>query len=244
MNIPHEMPPELPRGDGRTPEIEIRWRVATPASSMFEPTDELVLCCLDQTTWRPVTHQRVIGLGLAACVMGQLLAARQVHLVDRSIVMSHSAQAPTMVMPLEVWEMVKAEHTAQQVKTWLLFLAEQGMGTGLFVRVTERMASRGLVAIDRRGRRGRRTAYFPADPSAAAWPLVRIRQGIKRDALEGRDAFLAGLLARMGFEPLLTDSGADRTRLDRAIRAMEMPMQQLLTHLDVLVGQAAMTRRF
>ncbi|WP_100444783.1 GOLPH3/VPS74 family protein [Glycomyces xiaoerkulensis] len=247
MNRPQETPPGDAGGDQNPDRPRIRWQSPASKKPDTELTDELVLCCLDPTTWRPIVRPRIIGLGLAACVVGQLIAFGKVNLVDKSLVLSYTAQPPNTVLMLEVWEAVKAEHTAQPVKTWLQYLAEQGMGSGgIFARVAERMASRGLVTIERQGILGRRLAYAPTNPSAAAWPFVRLRQGLNREDLtgpNGRDAFLIGLLSRMGLEPRLADADLGRHRLEAVDRGLEPPIRKLLGHLDVVVGEAAMTQR-
>lgn len=231
MNRPHESP------------------LGTPAqrAATFELADELVLCCLDQMTWRPVSRPGIIGLGLSACLVGQLLAFARVQIVDDLLVMSYTAQPPSTVLTLEVWEAVKAEHNPQPVKTWLKYLTEQGMGTGgAFARVTDRMASRGLVDIERQGLLGRRTAYRPVDPTAAAWPLARIHQTLNREELDaptGRDAFLTSLLSHMGFGQRLADTDTGRRRIDAVAAGLDPAVRRLLGHLGVLIGEAAMTGR-
>ncbi|GAB3650994.1 GOLPH3/VPS74 family protein [Glycomyces tarimensis] len=247
MNRPPETPPGIPARDDNAAIPELRRRSPEGRKAGLELADELVLCCLDQLNWRPAVRPRIIGLGLGACVLGQLLAFGHVQLVGKTVVLSYTAQPPTTVLALETWEAVKAEHTAQPLKTWLLYLAEQGMGPGgVFVRVTERMASRGIIAIERQGVLGRRLAYVPSNPTEGAWPFARLHQNLNRDHLgapAGRDAFLIGLLSRMGFDQRLADTDIGRTRLKQAVDGLEDPIRKLLDHLDVVVGQAAMTRR-
>lgn len=213
----------------------------------FELTDELVLCCLDQVSWRPIVRPRIIGLGLAACVIGQLVAFGKVELVERKLHLSYVAQPPTTVLMLEVWEAIKGEYTPQPIKTWLQYLAEHGAGTGeLFQRVIGRMASRGLISIERQGVLNRRTAYMPLNPTAAAWPYVRLRQRLNRHDLDlpsGRDAFMIGLLSRMGFGDRFVDAAQGRSRLDAVVGELDPPVLEILDNLDVLVAKAAMTQR-
>lgn len=216
-------------------------------AATFELADEVVLCSLDQMTWRPMATPGIIGLGLSACLIGQLLAFARVQIADDLLVMSYTAQPPTTVLTLEVWEAVKAESSPQPVKTWLQYLTEHGMGTGgIFERVVGRMASRGLVEIERQGLLGRRTAYVPTDLNAAAWPLARIRRALNREDLEaptGRDAFLTGLLSHMGFGQSLADTNVGRRRIEAATAGLDSAVRRLLSHLEVLIGQAAMTGR-
>lgn len=246
MNPPRETPRALPAGDD--PHAAGPRRPSPPADKPeFELTDELILCCLDQITWRPLVRPRIIGLGLAACVLGQLVAFGKVQLAERKIHLSYTAQPPTTVLMLEVWETVKGEHTPQPVKTWLQYLAEHGAGTGdLFERVSRRMASRGLITVEKQGVLGRRIAYVPLNPTAAAWPFVRIRQRLNRrdhDLPSGRDAFMLGLLSRMGFGDRFVDSASGRSRLDAAVGELDPPVLEILDNLDVLVAKAAMTQR-
>ncbi|GAB3232323.1 hypothetical protein GCM10027447_28040 [Glycomyces halotolerans] len=225
----------------------MRWQPPPPKTPELELVEELVVSCLDQVTWRPIVRPRIIGLGLAACLLGQLIAFRQVQVVDRALVMSYTSQPPKTVLALEIWEAVKAESSPQPVKTWLRYLAERGMGSGgIFTRVVDRMVSRGHITVERHGILGRRLAYVPANRTAAAWPLARVRQGINRDdsaRLSGRDAFLAGLLTRMGLGSRLVDTDAGKDRLRAAVAELEPAVQSLLDHLDAAVGEAAMTQR-
>lgn len=247
MNPPRTPPYGNPAGDDDNGAPRLRREAKGGLTSEFELTDELVLCCLDQISWRPKVRPRIIGLGLAACVIGQLVAFGKVDLVDRRLHLSLRANPPTTVLMLEVWEAIKGEHDPQPVKTWLRYLSEHGAGTGdLFQRVVGRMASRAIVTVERHGVLNRRIAYTPSNPTAAGWPYVRLRQRLNRldlDLPNGRDAFMLGLLSRMGLGDRFVDAAPGRSRLDAVVRALDPPVLEILDHLDVLVAEAAMTQR-
>lgn len=185
---------------------------------------------------------RVLSLGLAAGLLGELLSARHVQVVpDRSgtdVVALVPAGWPDDPLLRQVWGEVATERLPQPVRTWLSYLAETA-----YPRVGRRIAAAGGVQVRRRWGR---VCYEPVDMNAAAAPTALLSQKLRRGLpLEYPDLCLAGLVMATGLDLFLLDGASAEAygRLHAGVGQLWPPMRRLVEHAQAAVGDAVLSHR-
>lgn len=196
--------------------------------------------------YKPALAPHVIGLGIGAALLAELIAVRKAS-IRADLVGANLEQAPpTDSLGSWLHELIAAERERLSVREWLEYLALPE--TDLYGRVAERMAVAGYMersTVSSRWRRRGTTVYTPADPLIAQGPMVLMRLPLSRpeEPLPPQLAFLMALTGAVGLGKSLYDAidDAGRERARAAISALAEPLHTLLGHLAAAVADAAMT---
>jgi hypothetical protein len=190
-------------------------------------------------TGRSRLNSRVLALGLAAALVGELVSLHQVDVGDELRVLH--GRAPRDALAHTVLAELMAEPRPLPVRTWLAYLAESA-----HVRVADRLTRGGHLTPQRQRRLSRAVTYVPTDMNAAAVPRALLSQKLRRGLeLEYDDVCLAGLVVATGLDVSLLD-GADRAAFDRlqwAVARLWPPMLRLVEHTQAAVGDAVLSHR-
>ena len=193
-------------------------------------------------TGRARLSGRVLSLGLAAALIGELLSARHVDVVPfggvGDVVTLVPAGWPDDAVLRAVWAEVAAERAPQPVRVWLAYLAETA-----YERVGERLVeARGV----RPRRRWGRTSYVLVDMNAAAAPTALLSQKLRRGlVLDYGDVCLGGMVLATGLDLFLLDGAQPEAyaRLHSCVRRLWTPMRRVVEHTQAAVGDAVLSHR-
>jgi hypothetical protein len=198
--------------------------------------------------YKPAVAPRVIGLGLGAALVAELVISG--HLVvhpheGRDLVLTEQReQPPRDSLGLWLAELVRSEQVHLAVPEWLEYLAIADIQT----KTAEHMAVAGLmVRGEHRTRWRQRTqvTYDAADALIAQAPLARMRRHLS--TMDHRmplvDAFLMALTEAVGLSRSLYSQmppGA-REYADGHLRFLPAPLQTVRGHLIAAVADTAIT---
>jgi hypothetical protein len=200
--------------------------------------DEFFLLAHDDVSGKPRLHPRVMGIGLASALLGELVMFGRVRIQGADLVVVDSRPVDD-----ELTGRVLAAIAGQRprpVSTWLAALADTAPAD-----VAARLAADGVVNRVSSRWPGRGDRWVPADMSTAAWPAARLRMLLTHDeAPPVPDVALAGLALSCGLSSyLLWDTAPEvRDHLDRLLSDLG-PVRDLLAHTEAAVGDAVMSRR-
>jgi hypothetical protein len=184
-------------------------------------------------------NSRVLSLGLAAALLGELVSLRQID-IDNDVRVLHG-QAPRDALAHTVLAELMAEPRPLPVRTWLAYLADQAHS-----RVADRLTRAGRLVPQRPRVLSRTVTYVPTDMNAAAVPRALLSQKLRRGLeLEYDDVCLAGLVMATGLDVSLLD-GAEPAAFDRlqwAVARLWRPMLRLIEHTQAAVGDAVLSHR-
>ncbi|HEX5540244.1 MAG TPA: GPP34 family phosphoprotein [Micromonospora sp.] len=203
--------------------------------------DEFFLLAHDDTTGKSKLHARAIGLGLAGCLLGELLLHQRITIRDAEVLVLDRRPPPDALAHTVLDQLIgESEHRA--IRVWLAYLGQSAYGL-----VGERLARSGVVRRQESRRLLRTTTtYIPMDINAAAWPAARLRSLFDHiEAMRLPDAVLLGLVSATGLaRPLLwqADSAIPK-QLQRVIASLPPPMKELVTHTEAAVGAATLSAR-
>ncbi|WP_158630489.1 GPP34 family phosphoprotein [Glycomyces terrestris] len=198
--------------------------------------------------YKPAVAPRVIGLGLGAALLAELVFSG--HLAVRShegrdLVLSEPRGGPPRdSLGLWLTELVQGEPEHLAVPDWLEYLAiadtqtktaEHMVVAGLMVRGEQRSRWLGKVQV----------TYDAADALIAQAPLARLRRYLS--TMDRRmpllDAFLLALTEAVGLSKSLYSqmpSGA-REYAEGHLRVLPAPLQAIRGHLTAAVADTAIT---
>jgi hypothetical protein len=205
--------------------------------------DDLFLTAHDTAKGKSLLSPATLGLGVAAALLAELMMWRRLDLVDGVLTVLDDRPPPDPAVAA-VLEQLLREPQHRQVRDWIAFLAT-GAAADLVAR---RLARAGLVhRQERRGLRGLRVFFVPADSMTAGWPGSRVRTAIGRGELLGvPDLVLAGLIVATGLDQhvFVTLDARERGRLtDQLRRRLPAMLRELVGHAEAAVGDAVMARR-
>ncbi len=205
--------------------------------------DDLFLTAHDTVKGKCLLSPATLGLGLAAALLGELILWRRIDLRDGALTLIDDRPTADAAVTA-VLEQIQREPQYRQVRDWIAFLAT-GSAADLVAR---RLGRAGLVQRqERRGLRGTKVLYVPADSMTAGWPGSRIRTAIGRgDVLDVPDLVLAGLVLATGLDQyvFVTLDTHERGQLfDQLRRRLPAMLQELVGHAEAAVGDAVMARR-
>ncbi len=205
--------------------------------------DDLFLTAHDTVKGKCLLSPATLGLGLAAALLGELILWRRIDLRDGALTLIDDRPTADAAVTA-VLEQIQREPQYRQVRDWIAFLAT-GSAADLVAR---RLGRAGLVQRqERRGLRGTKVLYVPADSMTAGWPGSRIRTAIGRgDLLDIPDLVLAGLVLATGLDQyvFVTLDTHERGQLfDQLRRRLPAMLQELVGHAEAAVGDAVMARR-
>lgn len=197
---------------------------------------------------KPAVAPRVVGLGLGAALLAELVLAGQLTVrADRGqdlVAAEQRGEPPRDSLGLWLIELVRAEPALLSVPEWLEYLAIADLET----RTAEHMVVAGLmVRGEHRTRWRQRTqvTYDATDPLISQAPLARMRRYLSM--MDRRmplvDAFLLAITEAVGLSRSLYSQmppGA-REYADGHLRVLPTPLQTVRGHLIAAVADTAFT---
>ncbi|HEX5595969.1 MAG TPA: GPP34 family phosphoprotein [Micromonosporaceae bacterium] len=203
--------------------------------------DEFFLLAHDDTTGKPKLHARAVGLGLAGCLLAELVLCQRIT-VRAAAVSVLDRRPPSDALAHTVLDQLINEPEHQSVRVWLSYLGQNAHGL-----VGERLARAGMVRRQESRRLLRSTTtYVPVDINAAAWPATRLRSLFDHvESMSLPDAVLVGLVAATGLDRkvLWQSASAIPKYLGHVIASLPPPTQELVTHTEAAVGAAVLSAR-
>jgi hypothetical protein len=202
--------------------------------------DELFLLAHDDVTGRPRVGPRVLGLGLAGALLGELVLCGRVTL-RRGVLVVVDARPPSDAVAHMVLDQLLREPLPHGVRDWLVFLAVSAPQ-----RVAERLASAGLITRSRSRRPWVHGRWVPADMNIAFAPLARLRMLVEEGrAMSAPEVSLAGLVVATGLAPIVLWSTSPHAAgyLDHAVSTLAEPLGVLVAQTQAAVGNAVLSHR-
>jgi hypothetical protein len=200
--------------------------------------DDLYLLSHDDMTGRPVLRPRVLGLGLAAGLVAELLLAGAAAVrTGRIVAVGHAPLSCRLAC--RVRDQIAAEPEPHPPRDWLAFFARNARHD-----VARRLERHGHLRQSG-SLPWRRTRPVPVNPAWASAPLVRIRWTLDANRpLRPHDAVLAGLAVACGLwsriSQYLTPAGRG---LDEALIQLRPGLREVITQTQALVDGAVMCGR-
>ncbi|MQA25824.1 MAG: hypothetical protein GEU94_10160 [Micromonosporaceae bacterium] len=203
--------------------------------------DEFWLIAHQEHSGRPRLSTRVLGLGLAGALLGELVFCRSVTVVRGQVhVVSHAP--PPDELAHWVLGQVTAEATAHTLRTWLVFLSRNAHEL-----VAQRMWHAGKVQRETSRRVLKQViTYLPADAGQAAWAIARLSNSLRRQApMDQADAFLAGLALATGLDQVMLDAAGrgPHQYLSHVVGGLVAPLHEIVVHTQAAVGDAVLSQR-
>jgi hypothetical protein len=201
--------------------------------------DEFFLIAHEDRTGRSRLHPRATGLGLAACLVGELILQGRMQVTDGELAVV-SLRPPGDLLAHNVLDLVAQQPQHRDLRTWLAVLAQDGAA-----RVGERMLRAGMVEpVTRRRLTGTQTLYMPVRPdqrNVAAWASARLANLLVTGRpLDINDRLLAGLVAATGLtRHVLWNATAHRpglTHLYTVVDSLPSGLRELVEQTEASVG--------
>ncbi len=205
--------------------------------------DEFFCVAHDDHTGRARVYSRVLAIGLAAGLLGELILCNRVTIDNGDVfVSSHEPPADPLAHATLAHLLAQPQH--RDVKTWLAFLAETAVES-----VAGRLVLAGVWQREERRRFGRlRVSYLPTDANAVAWRAMRLARLLTTsERINQPDAVLAGLVAVTGlagevlWQPDLREAGM--ARVWQEVQQLPWPLYHLLAFTEAAAGDAVLTPR-
>lgn len=205
--------------------------------------DEFFCIAHDDRTGRARCHPRVIGLGLAAGLLGELVLYGRVTVENGAVIVTHRAPPADALAHATLEQLLRQpQHT--DVRIWLAFLAETAVES-----VVHRLGLAGVWRREEHRRFGRtRVAYQPVDANEVAWRAIRLARLLTTPEPIGEpDAVLAGLVTVTGlahevlWQPEVREAGT--ARVAEEVQRLQWPLYHLLAFTEAAVGDAILTPR-
>ncbi|WP_432829336.1 GOLPH3/VPS74 family protein [Dactylosporangium sp. CA-092794] len=214
-----------------------------PLALRMPLTDSYYLIAHDFQVGRHRLDGRVLGIGLAAGLLGELVLAGAIDVHDRTVYVARR-DPPRDPLLRELTALLVSQPQHRDLPTWLAYFAVTAQPW-----VVERLRrDRRLRPVDRRGWVRWRRVFVPADPNEAAWQAVRLERLLNTATpMRHADVFLAGIVAATGLLPhVLWDpktNTAGLTYLPWAVDRLDASLLAIVTHADAAVGRAALAPR-
>jgi hypothetical protein len=201
--------------------------------------DDLFFVMHDSVTGRSRLHTRLASLGLAGAVLAELMLAERVTVDlaaghDRLHATVHDATGDPLTQSVLDHVVAEPQHP---VGTWLRFFART-----VYADVTARMIAAKLLNPPTRHLLKQHPAA-PVNPNTAAWPLARLNLAVqRRKPPVVSDCVLYGLfVATGGAKQALWEH--DPEFVATTMATLPEPLQKLIVHTEVAVGEAVISRR-
>ncbi len=201
--------------------------------------DQYFLIAHEDRTGRSRLHPRATGLGLAAALIGELMLAGRVRIIEGELHIV-SRQPPGDALAHDILDLLIAQPQHREVRVWLAFLSQDAA-----VRVGERLMRGGAVEpVTRRRMLGTQTLYMPNNAeqrNAAAWAPARLANLLMRNLeMSAGDRLLAGLVAATGLtRHVLYDFALHRQamlNLTDVVASLPADLRELIEYTEASVG--------
>lgn len=217
-----------------------------PPGRVTRIADQFFLLGHDEFTGRPRLDAEMLGLGLAAALMAELLSEGFLHVAQDSGMVSAShvragAGTPSSGVTHDLLQLILTEPSTP-LPTWLAFLHADGVRD----KVGNRLAWERVVTARTERRRLRQVTVYPAvNPSGSQYAVTRLTSLLapgQRVALDDvvllclvQDTRLSGYVGREGVRAVVVPPGwLDRLPPDH---------RALITHTRAAIGAASMRGR-
>jgi hypothetical protein len=201
-------------------------------AGQLAPADDFYLAAHDGIAGRALLSDHVLGIGLGAALLGELMFWRRIQLIGDGalqVVDPHPTgdQATSNVLR----RMADTPTPGPQgLRQWLIHLST-GLATDL---VEHRLVTAGVLRRETKRRLlSTNTSLVFADPRSPGQPAIRIRTRLSyNEALETADLMLAGMFLATGLDQLVFDTlnPRDRARLfDQFRRSLPQPLHHLVS---------------
>lgn len=203
--------------------------------------DEFWLIAHHEHTGKPRLSGRVLGLGLAAALLGELVYYRNLA-VQKGYMHVVTHTPPPDPLAHSMLDQMAAEVHPYTLRTWLVYFSRN-----IHELVAQRMWRAGI--LDQQTSRKllkQVTTYLPVDPARAAWSMARLSTTLRRQApIEHADAFLAGLAVATGLDRVMLDGAGPGPYeyLSHVVSGLAAPLHQLVAHTQAAVGDAVLSQR-
>jgi hypothetical protein len=201
--------------------------------------DQYYLIAHEDRTGRSRLHPRATGLGLAAALIGELMLAGRLRVIEGDLHIV-SRQPPGDALAHDILDLLIAQPQHREVRTWLAFLSQDAAD-----RVGERLMRLGAVEpVTRRRMLSTQTLYMPNNAeqrNAAAWAPARLANLLARGVeLSVSDRLLTGLIAATGLtRHVLYDFELHRQAflmLPSAVGSLPSDLRELVEYTEASVG--------
>jgi Golgi phosphoprotein 3 (GPP34) len=207
--------------------------------------DDYYLIAHDDRTGRLRVSAPAAGLGAAGAVVGELILSGHLAVREGGLFPAVAGYPPADRLLREVLAQIDAPRQDRQLGTWLQFLAVEAI-----VDLRYRLISDGLIATvrERTWFRRYRTLHLPTNPSAAAWPAIRLAKILSTgEALTLQDMVLTSLVQVTGLLELVLwlkpDHAPGWSRAEQARTELPAALSALVAHAEAAVGDGVLTRR-
>ncbi|MBB2940741.1 hypothetical protein FB565_000445 [Actinoplanes lutulentus] len=204
------------------------------------PADDLYLAAHDGIGGRMLVSGHVLGIGLGAALLGELMFWRRIQLTSESTLQVIDAQPTTDAATAAVLRRLVESPGPHGLRQWIMHLST-GLATGLVehrltaAEVLRRETKRRLLSTN--------TSLVFADPLSPGQPAIRIRTRLSyNESLEIPDLMLAGLFLAIGLDQLVFDTlnPRDRARLsDQFRRNLPQPLHHLVSWTRTVTAESA-----
>ncbi|MGI5238860.1 GOLPH3/VPS74 family protein [Dactylosporangium sp. CA-139066] len=202
--------------------------------------DDFYCVAYHERTGRSWLQSRVLGLGLAGALLGELVLFGRVC-IDRGVIAVVDDAPPPDPLVHATLAQVLTFSQHRDVRTWLAFLARTATDAVAGRLVEGRVLQR--VQHRRFGRR--RVSYAPRDVNVVAWRPVRLAGRLTApDPIEAPDVVLGGLVGVTGlarvvlWQPELREAGM--ARLSAEVARLHPSLRDLLAHVEAALGDAVL----
>lgn len=206
--------------------------------------DELFCIAHDDRTGRSRLHSRVLGLGLAAGLLGELVLCDRVEIADGGGIRVVNRAPPADVLAHATLSQLLAQSQHRDLRTWLAFLAETAVES-----VAGRLVLAGVWQREERRRLGRtRVWHVPTDANVVAWRGMRLARLLtSTDVIDTPDAVLAGLVAVTGLVEVVLWQSEGResglARITAEVGRLSWSLYHLIAFTQAAVGDAVLAPR-
>jgi len=212
---------------------------------------------------KPRLHSRATAIGLAACVLAELILSEHITIGDDKLVVV--AQPSGRVANLErlnggvpqhappadpvahsIWDQIRHESQPHHIRTWFGALAPT-----ISTAVGTQMARTNLVSAVESGLMRKVTRFVPVEVNAGAkvLALLEARLIAEDPKLSWPDAVLSGIIKAAGLLPDLLGrdhSGKGGRYLQHVLKTIDAqmpPFTHLFVDLEVAIGAAVLAHR-
>lgn len=206
--------------------------------------DDFFLMVHDDLSHRPRLSSRILGIGLAGALLGELALLGAIDVWDGAVVVI-AAGTPQTVLAGEVLHELEDEPRLA-VGDWLDYLGQQAVR-----RVAGRLEAEGLVYLraSRLKVLGAADRWLPVDAATAGWPAIDVKLKIFNGRADAHHLMLLGLARATALNhPSLWDVRdrlQDPAVLERTLEPLGQspPLLELLAHVEAAVGSAVTSQR-
>ncbi len=218
-----------------------------PLAGTGRIADDLYMIAHDENTGRPLIGPRLLGTGLAAALLAELMLAGGLVLhngrvggvtLNSGVVVACRAKIADD-LARHVHEVVAAEPRLHPVQVWLEFLACDAARNVAF-----RLGQAGYLEQAPRRLPWKAARWIPVDPDWAYAPMTRACRAAAPDrTFYPGHAVLAGLAEAGGLSFRMTGLLPAGRSIADATRRLDLPLQNLISVTQTAAGAAVLAHR-